>query len=60
MSNISEFERTKPTITMSKLKTVLSSIESRMKHAESRSEQLFLSELHAFAFDTVESLKKGE
>jgi hypothetical protein len=45
---------------MSKLKTVLSSIESRMKHAESRSEQLFLTELHSFMFDTIESLKKGE
>lgn len=60
LSNISEFERTKPTVTMSKLKTVLTSIEGRMKHAESRSEQLFLTELHAFLFDTMESFKKGE
>ena len=60
MSNISEFERTKPTVTMRKLKIALNSVVERMKHAESRSERLFLTELHGFLFDTVDSLKKGE
>lgn len=59
-SNISEFERTKPTITMKKLKTVINKVYDRSAHAESRSEQLFLEELHKLLTDTVQSLKKGE
>lgn len=60
MSNISEFERTKPTVTMSKLKTALRSIETRMKHAESRSEQLFLEDLKHLLTETMKHFKNGE
>ena len=60
MSNISEFERTKPTITMSRLNFAIKKLRERGPHAESRSEQIFLAELYELLNSTVESLKKGE
>jgi hypothetical protein len=60
MSNISEFERTKPIVTMKNINAALNAVVDRMKNAESRSEQLFLNDLHGFLFDAKESLKKGE
>lgn len=60
MSNISEFERTKPTITMIKLKSAIKKLNERGPYAESRSEQIFLAELYQLLNSTVETLKKGE
>lgn len=60
INNISEFERTKPTITMNKLKSTIKKVSERTANAESRSEQLFLLDLHNLLIETVESLKKGE
>lgn len=59
-SNISEFERTKPTVTMKNLKTAIKKVDDRLAHAESRNEQLFLEDLHQLLADTMQSLKKGE
>ena len=59
-TNINEFERTKPTVTMLKLKTIINNVYDRATHAESHSEQIFLTELHKLLCETVQSLKKGE
>ena len=60
MSNISEFERTKPTETMRKLKISLLLVESRMICAETRSEQLFLEDLKHLLIETMKHFKNGE
>ena len=60
MTNISEFERTKPTVTMINLKKSINKIFDRMPHAESHSEKIFLSDLNKLLVETVQSLKKGE
>lgn len=59
-SSISEFERTKPVITMKKLKNCTSAIDERMARVETISEQIFLQNLHAALKDTVASFEKGE
>jgi hypothetical protein len=60
MPNISEFERTKPTVTMRKLKTSINKVSDRMKHVGSLSEVYFLEDLLESLKETVQSLKKGE
>ena len=60
MPNISEFERTKPTVTMKNLKKSINQVFDRMAHAESNSEQIFLSDLHKLLIETMQNLKKGE
>lgn len=60
MTNISEFERTKPTVTMRNLKKSINQVFDRIAHAESHSEQIFLSDLHKLLIETLENFKKGE
>lgn len=60
MTNISEFERTKPRVTMKNLKKSINQVFDRMAHAESHSEQIFLSDLHKLLTETLQNLKKGE
>ena len=60
MSNISEFERNKPRVTMKNLKKSINQVFDRMAHAESHSEQIFLSDLHKLLTETLQNLKKGE
>lgn len=59
-TSISEFERTKPTVTMAKLNDAIQRTSERRIYAESSSEEIFLNTLLSVLKDTVQSLKKGE
>ena len=60
MSNISEFERTKPKITMKKLNQIISFVEKQTFVSDSKDQSVFLLELKTQLLDLKKSFKKGE
>jgi hypothetical protein len=59
-SNISEFERTKPTKTMLKINNIIKYVENQQAVVDSREANEFVNHLLYLLNDMKDSLKKGE
>ena len=60
MSNITEFERTKPMVTMSKINDIIKYAENQLAIVDSRESKKFVDHLLYLLNDMKTSFKKGE
>jgi len=60
MSNITEFERTKPMVTMSKINDIIKYAENQLAIVDSRESEKFVDHLLYLLNDMKKSFKKGE
>jgi hypothetical protein len=60
MSNITEFERTKPMVTMSKINDIIKYAENQLAIVDSRESEKFVDHLLYLLNDMKTSFKKGE
>jgi hypothetical protein len=60
MSNITEFERTKPTVTMSKISNIIKYTEDQLAVVDSKEAYEFVNHLFFLLKDMEKSFKKGE